>query len=127
MKEESRILVYGYTSNYVVLATYRKNFMEELKIARTPVIINDNVFSKFLDTWNEISNILTCTGNKYSGYIRSFKIIEGGDELLLKASYCGVVMQILCMLEKYMVIDNKGLDFVINPSDICRETVIQYD
>ncbi|MEM4756822.1 MAG: hypothetical protein QW254_02110 [Desulfurococcaceae archaeon] len=126
MKKESRLLVYGYTGNYVVLITYRRNFIEELKITRTPVIINEDSFSSLLNTWDEISNVLVCTGNKYSGYIRSFKIIEGGDELVLKIGYCDMVIKMLCMLEKYMPINNKGLDFVINPSDICREMVISH-
>ena len=99
MKGEARILVYGVVDYYGVFATYRKNFIEELLVLRLQQGLDISyILRKQLTTYNEITYILPCNENKYSNSILGFRIIEGGEELLVREQYCNLIKQLICIL-----------------------------
>lgn len=100
-KEEARILVFEIGIYYSVFATYRKEFMEELYIVRNPIMRIDELLKNNLRTIEEVSYILPCSG-KYSEALAvpGFRVIEGGEKLVIRENYCRLINLLTCMLDK---------------------------
>jgi hypothetical protein len=99
LKKESRVLAYGVLGDYIVLATYRRDFLEELFISQLlthdlEVYIRDKI-----NTYSEITYIVPCTEGKYNARFKSFRVIESGDQLTYREKYCKIITLILCLLE----------------------------
>lgn len=119
MKEESRILIYGIGSYYGVFATYRREFIEELVVLR---LLNYDVnrhLQRNMRTYNEITYMVSCGESKYVTHLLPFKVLEGGDELIVKHKYCNLVNAVLCMLEKRKLITPSDVELVMETSDKC--------
>ena len=99
MKRESRVLAYGLSGNYVVVATYRSNFLEEIFVSHQPVYDLEVYIRDKIRTYSEVTYVVPCTESKYPARFKSFKVIEGSDSLLYAEMYCRVVNLVLCLLE----------------------------
>jgi hypothetical protein len=99
VKRESRVLAYGLLGDYVVLATYRANFLEELNITRQAPIDLEVYLRDKIRTYSEVTYTVPCTESKYSARFKSFRVVEGGDSLLYASEYCKIVLLVLCLLE----------------------------
>ncbi|MEM4717565.1 MAG: hypothetical protein QXE81_02250 [Desulfurococcaceae archaeon] len=100
-KEEARVLVFDIGIYYSVFATYRKEFIEELYIMRNPLVRVDLVLKNNLKTIEEVSYVLSCS-SKYTvlSTIPGFKVVEGGEELVLREKYCRLISLLICMLDR---------------------------
>lgn len=120
MKEESRVLVYSLGKYYCVFATYRRDFIEELLITRYPLLDLNRYLQKTLRTYNEVTYVIPCNDGKYAVTLLSrFRVIEGGDELLLKNKYCSLINMVLCMLDKRGLMNPVNIGLTIEISEKC--------
>lgn len=119
MKEESRVLVYGVGNYYGIFATYRRDFVEEFVVLKLLSFDINRNLQKYMRTYNEITYMVSCTGNKYTTHSLPFRVLEGGEELAVKYKYCNLVNTVLCMLEKRGLINPPSIELVVEISDKC--------
>lgn len=119
MKEESRILIYSVGNHYGVFATYRKEFIEEFVVFRLLSYDVNQYLQRNMRTYSEITYMVSCSENKYITHLLPFKVIEGGDELIIKYKYCNLVNTVLCMLEKRKLITPSDVELIVETSDKC--------
>lgn len=119
MKEESRILIYSVGYYYGVFATYRREFIEEFVILRLLGYDVNQHLQKNMRTYSEITYMVSCNENKYVTHLLPFKVLEGGDELVVKHKYCSLVNTVLCMLEKRKLITPPDVELIVETSDRC--------
>lgn len=119
-KEEARVLAYGLCREYVVLATYRRDFLEEFVVLETQHIFDLTEYARrTLKTFHEITYILPCTESKYSHSIRGFRVIEGSDLLNFTAKYCCLILSVLSVLCGRGLFNPPDVDLVVNVSGKC--------
>lgn len=127
-KQESRVLVYRMGQYYSVFATFRKEFIEELYITQNPILLLylPRILSKNMRTLEEITMILPCN-QKYSPLVfhLPLRVVEGGEELVLKLKYCSLIDSLVCMLEKraYIRLDSNSLLYQISDKCLMGEEI----
>jgi len=119
MKEEARVLVYGVGRFYGVFLTYRRGFLEELYIAKLQAYSLWRILEENLRTFNEVTYVVPCLGSKYeSVLLPGFRVIEGGEELVVKKRYCRLVDLLMQLLDKRGLIMQTYIGQVVEVASI---------